>query len=158
RTLGAAEQLGRANHRAQHVRALRFKRDCRNHARLAFDHDVSDPGELDDRRQIGRTQRGSLSGRQGVHQATVSLMVAPLPDYALVVGISRYPGISDLSGPENDANDFFAWVTSKEGGGVGPANAKLILSSGFQPAQYTQDERPAQDQIYDFFNWMDNLA
>jgi len=85
-------------------------------------------------------------------------MVAPLPDYALVVGISRYPGISDLSGPENDANDFFAWVTSKEGGGVGPANAKLILSSGFQPAQYTQDERPAQDQIYDFFNWMDNLA
>jgi hypothetical protein len=82
----------------------------------------------------------------------------PLADYALVVGISRYPGIEDLSGPENDAADFFAWITSKDGGGVDPANAKLILSSCFPPAPATQDERPAQDQIYAFFNWMDSLA
>jgi hypothetical protein len=82
----------------------------------------------------------------------------PLPDYALVVGISRYPGIEDLSGPENDANEFFSWVTSQDGGGVDPANTKLILSSSFPPAPATQDERPAQDQIYAFFNWMDNLS
>jgi hypothetical protein len=81
-----------------------------------------------------------------------------LPDYALVVGISRYPGIEDLSGPENDANEFFSWVTSKDGGGVDPANAKLILSSGFSPAPAPQDERPAQEQIYAFFNWMDSLS
>lgn len=85
-------------------------------------------------------------------------MAAPLPDYALVVGISRYPGIENLSGPENDANDFFAWVTSKDGGGVEPANARLILSSLYPPAATPQDERPAQDQIYDFFNLMDSLA
>jgi hypothetical protein len=85
-------------------------------------------------------------------------MAAPLPDYALVVGISRYPGVENLSGPENDANEFFSWVTSNDGGGVDRTNAKLILSSAFPPAALTQDERPAQDQIYEFFNWMDNLA
>jgi hypothetical protein len=82
----------------------------------------------------------------------------PLPDYALVVGISRYPGIEDLSGPENDATEFFAWVTSKDGGGVDRANAKLILSSCFPPALATKDERPALEQIHDFFTDMELLA
>jgi uncharacterized caspase-like protein len=31
-------------------------------------------------------------------------------DYALVVGISKYPALGDLSGPENDARDFRDWL------------------------------------------------
>jgi hypothetical protein len=85
-------------------------------------------------------------------------MPPPLPDYALVVGISRYPGIEDLSGPENDANEFFSWVTSKDGGGVDPANARLILSSGFPSAAVTKNARPTLEQIHDFFTDMDLLA
>ena len=82
----------------------------------------------------------------------------PLEDHALVVGISRYPGIDNLSGPETDANEFFAWVTSKDGGGVDPVNAKRILSSDFQPAATVQNGLPAQQQIHDFFTAMDILA
>jgi uncharacterized caspase-like protein len=82
-----------------------------------------------------------------------------LADHALVVGISRYPGIENLSGPETDATEFFAWVTSKDGGGVDAANAKLILSSDFLPAAAdAKDERPAQAQIHDFFTDVDILA
>jgi hypothetical protein len=82
-----------------------------------------------------------------------------LADHALVVGISRYPGIEDLSGPETDATEFFAWVTSKDGGGVEKANAKRILSSDFlPPAAAINDERPAQAQIHDFFTAVDILA
>jgi hypothetical protein len=81
-----------------------------------------------------------------------------LADYALVVGISRYPGIENLSGPEHDAKEFFAWVTSNDGGRVNPANAKLILSSLFPEATLAKDQRPAQEEIHDFFTDMDLLA
>lgn len=50
-------------------------------------------------------------------------------DWALVVGIADYPGLPEkLNGPENDARDFFAWVTSPTGGDVpfDPASAKLV--------------------------------
>lgn len=83
----------------------------------------------------------------------------PLVDRALVVGINRYPGIADLQGPENDANDFHAWVTSPDGGGVAPANAKLIRSSDFvPPAPDVRNERPAQEQVNDFFTDVDDAA
>ena len=82
----------------------------------------------------------------------------PLADRALVVGINRYPGITNLTGPENDANDFFAWVTHPDGGGVDPKNAKLLRSSDFPPAALARDEKPAQEQINDFFTDIDEAA
>lgn len=81
----------------------------------------------------------------------------PLADRALIVGINRYPGIENLQGPENDANDFYDWVTSAAGGGVDPANAKRLRSSDFPPVA-PRDERPAQEQVNDFFTDIDEAA
>ena len=36
--------------------------------------------------------------------------MSKLDHYAILVAINRYPGLSDLSGPENDANEFFKMV------------------------------------------------
>src|SRR5262249_39475899 len=82
----------------------------------------------------------------------------PLADRALVVGINRYPGISQLQGPENDAQAFFDWVTSPAGGGVDRSQALLILSRDFQAAPSVADERPAKEQIERFFTDVDNAA
>src|SRR2546423_72640 len=83
----------------------------------------------------------------------------PLANRALIVGINRYPGIENLQGPENDANDFHAWVTSPDGGGVAPANAKLLRSLDFMPpAPDVRTERPAQEQVNDFFTDVDDAA
>jgi Caspase domain len=86
------------------------------------------------------------------------------PEYwALVVGISHYPGLSKLDGPEQDATDFFDWVTSPAGGGVcfDPAadpktqKARLVLSSQFQPPAVTAyDAKPTKSQIE---NWLRRL-
>jgi uncharacterized caspase-like protein len=83
----------------------------------------------------------------------------PLADRALVVGISQYPGISNLSGPETDAKEFYDWVTSPTGGGVDPQNATLIVSSKYQPVPSTAlGALPAQEQIHDFFTTIDIAA
>jgi hypothetical protein len=83
----------------------------------------------------------------------------PLADCALVVGINRYPGIGNLSGPENDANDFFDWVTSKNGGGVDPKNALRIRSSDYLPeAADPKDERPMLAHIDDFLIKIDEIT
>ena len=62
-------------------------------------------------------------------------------DWAIVVGIDTYfdPNLPSLKGPANDAQAFYDWVTSPEGGAV-PAGkgsekkqAFLIQSSEFHP-------------------------
>jgi hypothetical protein len=50
-------------------------------------------------------------------------------DYAVVIGISTYPGLENLDGPENDAQDFAAWL--KESANLDEARLDLILSSQF---------------------------
>lgn len=82
----------------------------------------------------------------------------PLSDYALVVGINLYPGLTSLEGAENDARDFHAWVTSREGGGVATANATLLASSDFAAPASADDARPVAQQIEDFFTRIDNAA
>jgi len=65
-------------------------------------------------------------------------------DWAIVVGIDTYfdPNLPSLKGPENDAQAFYEWVTSPEGGAVPKGKngseqerkqAFLILSSEFHP-------------------------
>jgi hypothetical protein len=49
-------------------------------------------------------------------------------DYALVVGIARYPQLTPLSGPVGDAREFRKWLISPAGGAVPPKQAKLIVS------------------------------
>jgi hypothetical protein len=62
-------------------------------------------------------------------------------DYAVVVGLQTYPGYDDpangkppLTGPENDANDFYEWLKSIDGGAVPDTNISCILSSKYAPA------------------------
>jgi hypothetical protein len=55
-------------------------------------------------------------------------------DSGIIVGISKYPGISPLEGPEPDAEEFYDWLTSPKGGDVPRDRVKKIVSSAFQPA------------------------
>ena len=58
-----------------------------------------------------------------------------MSDHAIVVGITKYPGISDLEGPENDARWFHGWLIKKNL--VSKDNAALIVSSDFKPMKST---------------------
>jgi hypothetical protein len=68
--------------------------------------------------------------------------------YAAIVGINRYPGISDLEGPVNDANDFHNWLTTS--GGVPENNVKDLLTPQDTPAAAdVSDARPIKVQVDD---------
>ena len=66
-------------------------------------------------------------------------------DYALVVGINHYPkwanGKKTLKGAVPDAQKFHRWLTSPTGGGLDPANARLVLSTEdpLTPLQHVVD-------------------
>ena len=80
-----------------------------------------------------------------------------LVDRALVVGINCYPGLGDLHGAEADAQDFYDWVTSPTGGGIAPANARLIVSTP-PPSGRVRDALPDDTQIKAFFRDVDDAA
>jgi hypothetical protein len=80
----------------------------------------------------------------------------PLADQALVVGINKYPGISDLQGPGVDAQEFYDWVISK--GGVEKENAKLIISPLNQAPGNVLQARPVLQEVHDFFTRADVIA
>lgn len=64
-----------------------------------------------------------------------------MSDYAILVGISRYPnpGFSDLEGPSNDVELFEAWLRSPEGGGITQDDHILKLVS---PKPYPEPVQP----------------
>lgn len=61
-------------------------------------------------------------------------------DFGLVVGVEHYPQFRMLQGAITDAKNFHTWMCEKEGGGVNPQHAHLILSTA-DPA------RPIHSQI-----------
>jgi uncharacterized caspase-like protein len=81
-------------------------------------------------------------------------------DYALVVGIDRYPAptLGSLKGAEADAKEFHRWVTDPGGGDVPLANAACVVSSLYQPAPNVNDELPAKLQIENFFTLVADRA
>jgi uncharacterized caspase-like protein len=78
-------------------------------------------------------------------------------DWAVVVGIQSYPGLSDLGGPENDAKDFFEWLISKDGGAVPKEHVTLILSPT-PPATLPTSALPTTQQIEQAFDHLDDIA
>jgi uncharacterized caspase-like protein len=69
--------------------------------------------------------------------------------YAVVVGINRYPGISDLSGARADADQFAAWLTDPEGGALPDENVKRVSVSEDDEARYDSADaaRPTGDEV-----------
>ncbi|HEY0083186.1 MAG TPA: hypothetical protein VGB61_10375 [Pyrinomonadaceae bacterium] len=67
-------------------------------------------------------------------------------DRGIVVGITTYPDISSLEGPELDAEEFYDWLTSPSGGDVPSKRVEKIVSSTFQTAGPASPARlPAQE-------------
>src|ERR1044071_2749988 len=66
-------------------------------------------------------------------------------DYAIVVGINKYPALGDLVGPEADARDFHAWLIDPQGGGVPEANVTLLLSSNYPAAAQLKSKPQVSD-------------
>jgi hypothetical protein len=79
----------------------------------------------------------------------------PRSHYALLVAINRYPGLSDLAGPENDAGALAAWLLDPAGGGLDTAHVKVIKSSDFPAVAEPYDAQPADTQIKKALNgWL----
>lgn len=75
--------------------------------------------------------------------------------YALLVAINLYPGLSNLAGPENDAEAFAQWLTSADGGRLDPAHVVVIKSSDFDPATDPYDANPTDTHIKKALNgWL----
>lgn len=76
-------------------------------------------------------------------------------DYAIVIGLSRYPKLgdpppADLRGPGSDAEAVVKWLTGP--GGLQLDHVKLVHSSETEPA-------PTRDEIHEAtFLWLDGLA
>jgi hypothetical protein len=73
-------------------------------------------------------------------------------DYAIIVGINRYPLLKDLEGSVKDAEAFTNWV--KTGGGVPEKNVRTILSD--TPPK--PGDRPVLDEIDKAFAELFKLA
>ncbi len=87
--------------------------------------------------------------------------------YAIVVGLTRYPALSeppeptaDLKGPENDADAVAAWLTSTSGGDLpsNNGNVTVIKSSDFTQAAASGDAKPTRDEIEKAFTKLDDIA
>lgn len=66
-------------------------------------------------------------------------------DWAVVVGIDRYPALGGLEGPENDARAFRDWLVAPSGGGVPADHVRLILSSDFPAPEGVSSARPTTE-------------
>jgi len=73
-------------------------------------------------------------------------------DYAIVVGISKYPALGDLDGPEADARDFHDWLLDPNGGNVAKDNVTLLLSSDYPPAPAQLKAKPQMADIEAVFD------
>lgn len=81
-------------------------------------------------------------------------------DYAVVVGIARYPKLSgegvaaDLEGPDNDARAVYDWLVAPDGGGLHPDNVRLVRSADFEPPE-PGDPQPAEAKIDEALKWIE---
>lgn len=68
-------------------------------------------------------------------------------DYAIVVGISQYPHLTSLLGPERDADDFYVWLKATDGGDVPAPNITRIVSSAFKDDPAYENGTPTAELI-----------
>jgi hypothetical protein len=70
-------------------------------------------------------------------------------DYAIVVGITKYPDLTPLDGPVEDAEDFVKWLRDPRGGNVPDANIKKIVTSPNPPPGKPRPKREDVDDELD---------
>jgi hypothetical protein len=69
-----------------------------------------------------------------------------MTDYAVVVGIGEYPGLTNLAGPDTDAQAVHDWLVDPAGGDLEEQNVELIRSAQFDPID-PQDPKPASGGV-----------
>ena len=67
--------------------------------------------------------------------------------YAVVVGVDRYPGLTDLRLPRNDATRFCEWLRDEDGGGLGAGNVRSIMRKDDETFSQPREARPRSDEI-----------
>jgi Caspase domain len=67
-------------------------------------------------------------------------------DHAVVVGIAKYPGLTDLAGPDTDAQAVYDWLVDPAGGRLDTQNVELIRSAQFDPVD-PRDPKPASGVV-----------
>jgi len=74
-------------------------------------------------------------------------------DFAVVVGITTYPGFKNLDGPENDALAFIDWLRAPDKGNVPDAQiARRLTSRDHPPLPHTADDaHPWEDELNQLF-------
>lgn len=84
-----------------------------------------------------------------------------MADFAVVVGIGRYPelsaegAVSDLDGPDNDAQAVHDWLVDPEGGGLAEQNVKVVRSADIPPAGAGDDPEPAARTVERHLGWLE---
>ena len=83
-----------------------------------------------------------------------------MADYAVVVGISRYPKFAapganaDLQGPDTDAVDIRDWLVAPDGGALSPENVRMIRSADFDPPR-PEEPQPEESKIRRALTWIE---
>jgi hypothetical protein len=74
-------------------------------------------------------------------------------DHAIVVGINEYPGLSSLSGPCADAQEFVGWLEDSDGGDVPGTQIHSLLTTHFHPPgpNGIGDVHPVEDEVNNLF-------
>src|ERR671926_1811296 len=79
-----------------------------------------------------------------------------MADYAVVVGISRYPrfSVGDLQAPDRDAQGIYDWLVDPGGGGLPRANVRLIRQDAFGPPAPGDSTEPTEARVQSALNWV----
>src|SRR3712207_960026 len=89
-------------------------------------------------------------------------------DYAIVIGIRRYPMFGatskdpfDLLGPDRDAEAVYKWLIDPQKGGVPEKQARLIQSKNYPDPfknPLRKNARPQDDEIEEEFEHLMNIS
>ncbi|GFF08539.1 MULTISPECIES: caspase family protein [Stenotrophomonas maltophilia group] len=75
--------------------------------------------------------------------------------YAIVLTINRYPGLSDLHGPENDGDEFRQWLLDPKYGDLAAQHIQVIRSQDYGVAATPDDANPTETELKKALNrWL----
>lgn len=69
--------------------------------------------------------------------------------FAVVVGVSEYPGISPLKSPPDDARAFREWLTSTKGGDVPGGNVEEVITASNATFSRAAEAVPTRKEVND---------